>query len=156
MTRFAGFICEMELTLKARALRYLARREHSRLELAHKLGPYTESPRQVEDLLDELQRRGWLSEQRVVEQMVHARRAKFGAARIVHELREKGIADELIEEALPQLKQSELEAARSVWQKKFGKPPENAKERAKQMRFLQSRGFGLEVIGKVLRRRDAQ
>ena len=82
------------------------------------------------------------------------RAAADTAAAIAHELREKGVAEELIAQALPQLKESELETARAVWAKKFGELPEDAKERAKQMRFLMSRGFGLDVIGKLLHGSD--
>lgn len=141
-------------SLRARALEYLARREHSRAELSAKLGPHAESPEQVAGLLDELERLGWLSEKRVVEQIIQGRRGKFGASRIVHELRRKGVAEDLIGEALPELKGSELEAARGVWRRKFGRLPASAQERARQMRFLQGRGFGLEVIMKVLRGND--
>ena len=143
-----------EPSLRERALGYLSRREHSRLELKRKLAPHAEDEVGLETLLDEFARRGWLSEQRFVEQVVHARSGRYGSRYIAHELREKGVAGELIEQALPQLKESDLETARAVWAKKFGKLPEDAKERAKQMRFLQGRGFGLDVIGKLLNGSD--
>ena len=138
-----------EPSLRERALRLLARREYSRHELQRRLAPHAEDAEALEPLLDDLKRRGWLSEQRVVEQVVHARQAKFGGRRIAHELREKGVADELIAGALAEF--DELATARSVWAKKFGAWPADAKERAKQMRFLMSRGFGSETIRKVLR-----
>lgn len=141
----------MKPDLRARALACLARREYSRQELARKLAPHAEEEAALESLLDDLQARGWLSETRFVEQMIRVRQEKFGSRRIVHELREKGVAEQAIQAALPHLKESELETARAVWARKFGNPPQDAKERAKQMRFLQSRGFGLDVIGKVLR-----
>jgi len=146
-----------ELSLRARALQYLARREYSRAELRGKLLPHagTDSdPGQPEDLdalLDDLTARGWLSDARAATQLLHARRSRFGAQRIAQELRQKGIAEELVSAALPALKESELEAARSVWQRKFGTLPQDAGEKARQMRFLQSRGFGFEVIFQVLR-----
>lgn len=143
-----------EKSLRTRALEYLARREHSRAELSAKLGPHAESPEQISGLLDELERLGYLSEKRVVEQAIQGRRGKFGASRIVHELRRKGVAEDLISEALPELKESELEAARGVWRRKFGQLPAGAQERGRQLRFLQSRGFSLEVIMKVLRGND--
>ena len=138
-----------EPSLRERALRLLARREYSRHELQRRLAPHAEDAEALEPLLDDLKRRGWLSEQRVVEQVVHARQAKFGGRRIAHELREKGVAEELIAGALAEF--DELATARSVWAKKFGALPADAKERAKQMRFLMSRGFGSETIRKVLR-----
>lgn len=141
----------MKPDLRARALSCLARREYSRQELRRKLAPHAEDAGALDTLLDELQTRGWLSEERFVEQILHARRGKYGMQRIAHELREKGVAEALIEEALPQIKETELETARAVWAKKFGALPQDAKERARQMRFLQSRGFSPDVIGKVLR-----
>lgn len=143
-----------EKSLRTRALECLARREHSRAELSAKLGPYAQSPEQISGLLDELERLGYLSEKRVVEQAIQGRRGKFGASRIVHELRRKGVAEDLIAEALPELKGSELEAAHGVWRRKFGRQPAGAQERARQMRFLQGRGFNLDVIMKVLRGDD--
>jgi len=138
------------LTVRQRALNCLARREYTRDELYRKLLPYTEESDTLEDLLADFKERGWLSEQRYVEQVVHARSGRYGSRYIAHELREKGVAEELIEQALPQLKEIDLETARTVWTKKFGKLPEDAKERAKQMRFLQGRGFAFPVIAKVL------
>lgn len=90
----------------------------------------------------------------MVEQVIHARRSKFGSQRIVNELQQKGIDENLIAAALPHLKETELETARTVWQKKFGAKPVNAKERAKQIRFLMSRGFTSEIIRQVLQPRD--
>jgi regulatory protein len=86
--------------------------------------------------------------------VVHARSGRYGSRYIVNELREKGVSAELIEQALPQLQESDLETARTIWAKKFGKQPEDAKERAKQMRFLQSRGFSFPVIAMVLKNVD--
>lgn len=140
-----------EISLRERALGLLSRREHSRLELRRKLAAHTEDGDELEALLDDFEKRGWLSEQRFVEQVIHARNGRYGSRYVVHELREKGVAEALIEQALPQLRESELEAARAVWTKKFGRQPADMKERAKQTRFLQSRGFGLDIIGKVLR-----
>jgi regulatory protein len=142
------------LTVRQRALNYLARREYTRDELYRKLRPYADESDSLEDLLADFKARGWLSEQRFVEQVVHVRSGRYGSRYIAHELREKGVAEELIEQALPELKDADLETARTVWEKKFGKLPEDAKERVKQMRFLQSRGFGLDVIGKLLNGSD--
>ncbi|MBZ0105015.1 MAG: recombination regulator RecX [Sulfuricella denitrificans] len=137
--------------LRERALGFLSRREYSRLELKRKLAPHAEHEHEVESLLDDFAARGWLSEARFTEQVVHARRSKFGAQRIVHELKEKGISADAVAAILPDLRESELETARAVWAKKFGALPQDARERAKQMRFLMSRGFSSGTIGKVLR-----
>jgi len=147
-----------ELSLRARALQYLARREYSRAELRGKLLPHVQTgedsgmaPENLDALLDDLTARGWLSDVRAAMQLLHAKRSRFGTQRIAHDLRQKGIPEELVSAALPALKESELEAARDVWQRKFGTLPQDAKEKARQMRFLQSRGFGFDVIFQVLR-----
>lgn len=145
----------MAESLRGRALKLLARREHSRAELARKLAIHAEDPAEVERVLDDFERRGWLSESRVVEQLVHARRSRYGARRIERDLREKGISEEAVAVALAGLKAGELEAAREVWRRKFGgRQPGGPAERARQVRFLQGRGFDLEVILKVIRDRD--
>lgn len=138
-------------SLRDRALGLLARREHTRSELQRKLAPYSEDAQELRNLLDDLASRGWLSDARFAEALVHDKQAKFGATRLAYELRQRGVPDAVIREQVAELKDSEFDRARQVWQAKFGAPPEDAKARAKQMRFLQSRGFGLDVIGKVLR-----
>ena len=140
--------------LRARALRLLARREYSREELQRRLRPYAEDGDDIAALLDQLEQRGWLSEARFAEQLVHARQGKYGSQRIAHELREKGVGDEVIAGVLDQVRQDEYAVAKEVWRKKFGAPPADAKDRAKQVRFLQSRGFRLEVVFRVLEWED--
>lgn len=140
-----------QASLRARALRLLARREHSRLELERKLAPHAQDPEELRCLLDDLARRGWLSERRVVEQVIHTRRRKFGSRRIRQELLDRGVAEELVAEALPLLKESDFEAAREVWRRKFGAPPRGRNERARQVRFMQGRGFALETIVKIIK-----
>jgi len=140
------------LSLRARALNALTRREHSRQELRAKLQPFAENPDELDTLLDELEKRGWLSEARFVDQLTTTRRRKFGAARIVHELRDKGVSEDAISAAHAQLKAGEIEAARAVWKKKFGKLPRSLQERGKQARFLAGRGFSAEVVHAVLKK----
>lgn len=136
--------------LRDRALSYLARREHSRLELEKKLIPYAPTAEELSLMLDSLEHCGFLSAKRVVEQVVHIRRNRFGSRRIIYELQQKGIDEELILAVLPRLNKTELKVARIVWQKKFGIAPANATERAKQIRFLIGRGFATEIIMQVL------
>lgn len=137
--------------LKARALNFLTRREHSRRELGHKLARWCEDPTEIAQVLDELQARGWLSEQRLIEQLAQARRGKYGSRRIAHELREKGVSEAAIATAAAQYRADDLAAARMVWQRKFNRVPQDARERSRQMRFLLGRGFDMEIISKVLR-----
>ena len=140
--------------LRVRAMRALARRELTRAELQAKLSPYVTESDDLQGVLDDLEKRGWLSDVRATEQIVRIRSEKFGMQRIAHELRQKGISDALISASLPQLKENELDKARAVWQRKFAVPPHDQKEKARQVRFLQSRGFSLDVIFKILRMED--
>ena len=138
------------LSLRARALSFLSRREHSRAELAAKLLSHTDDPDALTRLLDDFEQRGWLSEKRFVEQTVNTLGRKFGVRRITHTLRTKGISDESIAAAMPYLTDNELGTARKVLNRKYPTAPTSKEERAKQMRFLKSRGFDYDVIRKAL------
>lgn len=140
-----------EPDLRTQALKLLSRREYSRAELYDKLAPRTEDLDALNHLLDDLEKRNWLSDKRFTEQVMHAKRTRFGSQRIAHDLRRKGVSEELIENLLPEARSQDLATAREVWRKKFGRAPKSAQERGKQARFLQSRGFDLEVIRKVLK-----
>jgi len=142
----------MAESLRARALKLLARREYSRAELARKLSAHAEDSAEIEAVLDDCERRGWLSENRVVEQRVHTLRTRFGARRIERDLLARGVSGEAVAAALSGLKGNELEAAREVWSRKFGgRLPRTPAERAKQARFMQGRGFDMDVIMKVIK-----
>jgi regulatory protein len=138
------------LSLKGRALRLLGAREHSRAELERKLEPFEEEPGSLAKALDELQSKGFINEQRVLESVLHRRSAKLGTMRIRQELLGKGLAPDAVMEAVEQLRATEVERAREVWRKKFGQPPADASERGRQLRFLASRGFGGEAIRRVV------
>jgi regulatory protein len=116
--------------LRARALRQLARREHTRAELERKLAPAAQTPEALAALLDELAQRGWLSERRALEQVVRARRGRFGSARIRRELERRGVPRELIAEATAALGPDDARAARALRRRKFGAPPRSAQDRA--------------------------
>ncbi|MBB1075524.1 recombination regulator RecX [Rhodoferax sp. 4810] len=137
-------------SLKGRALRLLSGREYSRLELERKLNPYEEEPGSLAVALDDLQAKGFISEQRVLESVVNRRTGKLGAARIKQELQGKGLDPQAVADAMTDLRATELARAREVWSKKFGQPPEDAAQRAKQMRFLAGRGFGGDTIRRVV------
>ena len=142
----------MSEALRAKALRLLARREHSRAELRRKLGPLAEEEgADLEGLLDDFTARGWLSEARFVEQAVRVKSRRFGPLKIAHHLREKGIDDAGIHAALAQAREAQGEALASAWRARFGRPPQSPEEKAKQVRFLQGRGFPLEVVLGFLR-----
>jgi len=137
-------------SLKGRALRLLSTREHSRVELQRKLQRYEEEPGSLQAALDELQAKGFISESRVLESVVNRRATKLGAARIQQELSTKGLDATLVAAAVSDLRGTELARAREVWRKKFGQPPSDASERAKQVRFLAGRGFAGDAIGRVV------
>ena len=143
-----------KISLKGRALRLLAGREHSRAELEKKLAPHEQEPGELQRALDELQAKGFISEQRVVESVIHRRAARLGAGRVKQELQAKGIGAEAVAEAVDRLRGTETERAREVWRKKFGEPAADPAGRARQMRFLASRGFGAEAIRRVVRGAD--
>ncbi len=137
-------------SLLARALSYLARREHSRAQLRRKLAPFAESPLEVEALLDQLQQGKLLSEERFAESLARSRGERFGTARVAHELKRHGLDGELLRSTTTRLQQTELARARAVWSRKFGTPATTAAERARQIRFLMQRGFAADVVRRVV------
>ena len=130
--------------LKARALRYLARREHSRDELARKLAPHAESPELLEALLRELESRKQLSNQRFAEVRANWLARKYGAARIRHDLKSKGVSEEVSDRAVAEL--DDTAKAKEILARKYRTPATTREERAKRARFLQSRGYSYDTI----------
>lgn len=135
-----------QLSLKARALRFLSMREHSRLELGRKLSKYAEEGDDIEALLDLLEKNNWLSQQRFSESLIHRRSARFGNSRIVAELQSHGVKGEALQELKAGLADSETARACEVWERKFGEVATDPKERNKQMRFLMLRGFSQRAV----------
>jgi regulatory protein len=138
------------LSLRERAVAYLAQREHSRAELARKLARHADDPDDVGPLLDELVRRKLLSDDRYAEVRANALARKFGATRIAWELRAKGVGNAAIAQATREARTTEVPRAREAWAKRFGRPPRGAAERVKQIRFLQARGFSFDTIRRVV------
>lgn len=138
------------IPLRQRALRLLAAREHSRIELSRKLAPHAETAEELAALLDDLEQRQQLSNARFAEARSNLMSRKFGSARIAYDLRSKGVSEDEAAKAIESARGSDLERARDVWRRKFRNPPATKEERAKHMRFLQSRGFSFEVIRAVM------
>ena len=140
------------LSLKGRALRLLGAREYARAELARKLAPHAQHAGQIDSLLDDLAATGFISEQRAAESVVHRRAPRLGAARIRQELRAKGLSPDLVQKTVAGLQASEVARAHKVWGGKFGAPaaPGDAAGRARQIRFLLSRGFSSDVVRRVV------
>ena len=138
------------ISLKGRALRYLAGREHSRAELVRKLARHEEEPGQIERVLDDLQAKDFISEARMVASVINRRAASLGGARLRQELQAKGIDPERVRAAVAELKDTELERAQAVWRKRFGEAATDTKQWARQVRFLVARGFSADVVRSVV------
>ena len=139
-----------EPTLRERALRFLAAREHSRSELKRKLSSHAESAEILEALLEELAGANRLSDARYAEMRSHVMSRKYGASRIAYELRSKGVSEEEAQHAVQAARDTDLERAREVYNRKFRNAVSSREDRAKRIRFLQSRGFSFDVIKVVL------
>lgn len=137
-------------SLKARAIGLLSRREHSRSELRRKLAPHCEDPATLETLLDELERGNWLSQERFAESIVNRRAAGYGTRRILQELRRHEVPDETLGGLSERLRSTEQARAQQVWLKRFGSPPSDAREHAKQYRYMAARGFSPECLRRIL------
>jgi len=139
------------IELKVRALRYLARREHSRAELARKLAPHAESPQAIETVLDELATKRQLSDERYADARANWLGRKYGAAKIRQDLKAHGVAEAVIQGVSAE---GDLEKAKAILARKYRALAINRDEKAKRARFLQSRGFSYEIIRKVLSTED--
>ena len=166
------------LSLKARALRLLAIREHSRAELQRKLlasaladaRAENASDPQGEDVdedrlaaaaeqrqaavtqaLDDLEQRGLLSDTRTADAVLLAKSPRYGSRRLKQLLQAKSLDASLVSDTLARARDSEFDRAHAVWQRRFGKPPADVRERARQQRFLAGRGFESTVIERVLK-----
>jgi len=146
-----AFVSKPQPSLRARAMRFLARREHSRQELRRKLATIAAEGDDVEAILDELAAKGWLSDSRFAEQSVRAKARRFGPIKVANELRAKGVGDEAIAAAFRAAGADGAASIERVWRSHFSQPPSGERERARQVRFLQGRGFPLDDILKFLR-----
>ncbi|MDB5755471.1 MAG: recombination regulator RecX [Massilia sp.] len=139
------------LSLKARALRFLSMREHSRLELGRKLSKYAEEGDDIGALLDFLEKNNWLSQERFSESLIHRRGARYGNSRIMAELQSHGVSGEALQQLKSGLLDTEVERACEVWRRKFGEVAADAEGRSKQMRFLMQRGFSQKAVRAAMR-----
>tara|TARA_B110000037_G_scaffold198599_1_gene237624 strand:- start:263 stop:766 length:504 start_codon:yes stop_codon:yes gene_type:complete len=143
-----------QLQLKKRALYYLGKRDYSRVELERKILTYSESLKisrvDLELMLDELEEKDWLSDDRFSEQFVLSKKRKFGARKIAHELKLRGVNELIISRVLRDIKDDEFLLAKKIWEKKFNQIPITIDEKAKQIRFMQSRGIEVAIIHQIL------
>ncbi len=135
--------------LRQRAVKLLARREHTRAELARKLAALG-TPEEIDTVLNELAGSGLQSDARFAESYLRSQAARLGAARLRQTLRQKGVSPDLIADHVEDLP-DEFERARAVWQKKYSAAPADRSDWARQARFLQGRGFSVEIIRKLLK-----
>jgi regulatory protein len=138
-------------SLQARAIGLLARREYARAELRDKLLATGATPAEVDPVLDDLAARGYLSDERFAYAVVRQKGGGYSARAIAHALKAKGVAGEVVTEALNGADADDAATLVALWRRRFGRAPADARERARQVRFLQSRGFGLSAILKLLR-----
>lgn len=140
------------LSLKARVLKLLSQREHSKSELARKLRALETPDGELAQVLDDFEAKGLISEERVAGSVVNAKASRMGGMRLRQELQAKGLNADLVRETIAGLKDTELQRAQTVWAKKFGVAALDANARAKQMRFLATRGFDGAVVRAVVPR----
>jgi regulatory protein len=146
-----AFVAKTEPSLRARAMRFLARREHSRAELARKLVPLAAEGEDIDALLDDLSGKGWLSDARYAELAVRSKARRFGPLKVAYQLRAKGVGDEVIEIAFAKAGAEGAANLERVWRSRFSTAPEDPRERGRQVRFLQGRGFPLDDILRFLK-----
>ena len=146
-----AFVAKTEPSLRARAMRFLARREHSRAELQRKLASIAVEGDDLEALLDELAQKGWLSDARYAELAVRSKARRFGPLKVAHQLRAKGVGDETIALAFTSAGVEGAANVEAVWRSRFSASPADERERGRQVRFLQGRGFPLDDILRFLK-----
>ena len=154
IAKLTNNINKNQLQLKKRALYYLGKRDYSRVELGRKILTYSESlevsKADLESVLNELEEKDWLSDDRFSEQFVLSKKRKFGARKIAHELKLRGVDESIISRALREIKDDEFLLAKKIWEKKFNQTPITIDEKAKQIRFMQSRGIEVVIIHQIL------
>lgn len=139
------------MSLKSRALRALSQREYSRAELFKKLIGFESITGELDAILNELEHKGFLNEERHAQALVRQRSEKLGVSRIRQEMKSKGVPPSIAEKALNALKDTEFERAQALWAKRFGGLPANDKMLERQQRFMLYRGFSAETIRGVLK-----
>jgi regulatory protein len=138
------------------AIRLLARREHGRAELAAKLLAKGGTTEDVEATLDDLERRGYLSDARFAQALVHQKAGRYGRRAIAHALKERQVEPGAAKAALATVAEvDEAADAEALWARRFGAAPKDDRERARQIRFLLARGYSTGVALAVVRKAGA-
>ena len=141
----------MSNELRQKAIGMLARREHTRAELARKLSGLG-TKEEITTVLADMEASQLQSDNRTAENYLRSNASRLGASRLRHSLKTRGVAPEMIEEQMAQADlPDEIERARAAWSRKFSAAPANPKEWARQARFLQSRGFAGDIVRRLLK-----
>ena len=139
-------------TLRAQAIRLLARREYARVELESRLVGAGADLAEVRNILDDLGAQGLLSDQRFARAVVCQKAGRYSRRSIAGGLKAKGVAPDDIDDALREAELDDDVALKTLWQRRFGQAPTSDREKARQVRYLQARGFSVSAILKLLRR----
>ena len=142
--------------LVSAALRLLARRDMSRKEFISKMGRGEFAVDEIESVAAWCAAEGFLNEARYAEGKARVLGNRYGARRVGATLKQKGVVEELVETAVAALKETDFARARDMWLRKFGEPATDQNSRNKQVRYLQSRGFGFDVIKRVIKGEEAE
>ena len=148
---WAFMATKTEPSLKSRAMRFLARREHTRVELRRTLAAQALEGEDVDGLLDELTQKGWLSDARFAEQAARAKSRRFGPLKLAHYLKSRGVGEEAIATGLQRAGADGRASLEGVWRTRFGAAPADEREKLRQVRFLQGRGFPVNDIFSFLK-----
>jgi regulatory protein len=140
------------VSLRDRAIRLLARREYARSELEQRLLARGGDRGEVRAVLDALAAEGLLSDARYSRAVLVRKGGNYSRRRIVEELKAAGVTRDQIDAAVAETELDDEAALLALWQRRFGRVPADEREKARQVRFLQSRGFALSAIFKLLRR----
>ena len=140
-----------EPSLKARAMRFLARREHTRAELKRKLAARAQEGEDVDALLDDLTRAGWLSDARFAEQAARAKVRRFGPMRLAYYLKGHGVDPQAIAEGMRAAGADGVSSIEAIWRSRFRAAPGDERAKLRQVRFLQGRGFATDDIFRFLK-----
>jgi regulatory protein len=152
----AGVAARPGRSLRQLALAALARREHSRSELEKKLRRHAHDDDELRMLLDEFEANGWLSDERFATGAARHRQGRFSQRYIVEDLKQRGVGGDAARAAVDALGQDDYASAFALWRQRFGKAPADQKEKARQVRFLQARGFALSIVFRVLKEAGAR
>ena len=141
------------MSAKSIAVKLLSRREHSAFEIRNKLLQRDFDDKEIKQAIVELQQGGWLSDERFTEAYIRMRQKKgFGPVRISMELNERGVKENIVDDYLQADDDIWRQILNQQYLKKYkNKSIEDYNDKARRIRFLQYRGFALDVIHQVVK-----